>query len=168
MLKRYGKLSLTGPSTGNKTSSLIEYKLVEDILEKIKDLNLTCFYNSKDKVVKQFFLNGIFNNEKYNHSVDFFIKEIGYILEIDGDFWHCNVDNYEADKIHPVYKTTFLEGYLKHIKKIEILKTNKFVRKIRNLWETELSENYEKCLSIVIEDIKSLLKEVENEAKDKC
>jgi len=171
MMERYGKLAVSKGWCGRKNHSILELNFIREVMSRLDkhNLKLTYFYYPKDnEKQKQFFINGTFNNETYNTSVDFYIKELGYVLEVDGDFWHCNLNKFNPEKMHPYLKVTFLDGNLSHLRKIEMLKTHKFVKFMRNIWEDDISNNIEDCLNIVESDVIRLYKELNNEKQDKC
>ncbi len=147
MLKKYGKKSISiGWKTINNVSN-IEKKFIKKIINNIKKYNFKNIYSFKNK---QFFIS---EKGKFNHNLDFFIKDIGYCLEVNGDFWHGNLEIYDKNMIHPVIKKTFFEVYNTHKKRIENIKTNKNIKFIRNIWVTQIEKDEELCLKIVLDDI---------------
>jgi len=56
------------------------------------------------------YLVGYENNVQIGpYNVDFLDKKTNHVIEIYGDYWHCNPAIYPDDYIHPYYKTTAAE-----------------------------------------------------------
>lgn len=56
------------------------------------------------------YLKGYENNIQISYyNVDFVNKETNHIIEIHGDYWHCNPAIYSDDFVHPYFKMTAKE-----------------------------------------------------------
>lgn len=86
------------------------------------------------------YLKGYENNVQISYyNVDFVDKTSNHIIEVYGDYWHCNPDLYPDNYIHPYYKMT-----AKHKRKLD----NDRVQYLESLgytvtviWESDL-ENF--------------------------
>ena len=149
MIKKYGKGSITDQSnTKNRKFSLIEELFVENLIQLYSE------YNIKSCKNRQYFL---CDGEKC-HSIDIYFKNIKYAIEIDGDFWHGNIEIYDKNKYHPILKTkTFEDLYNETNESTEWILKQKQVIKLRRFWATDIEKDINKCLDIVKQDITELL-----------
>jgi len=155
MLKRYGKKALNNGWNNFNNTSKTELFFIEKIIDKLNEKfnnEFTFFW---------FKTHNFYISKECNFNLDFYIKEIKYALEIDGDFWHANPSIYDKNLIHPVIGETFDSIYKKHIEKISIIKKYKEVKFLRNIWTSSINENIDEQIEIVYNDILKL-KEADN------
>lgn len=82
-------------------------------------------------------------NYKY-YAVDNDLTDYGLIIEVMGDFWHCNPNKYSKEKMYERQKKTISRDrakhtYIKNYHNIEIL----------YLWETDIMNNKELCKKLI-------------------
>lgn len=151
MIKKYGKKTITGPKKSGKfASSKLEMEIV-DLLKK-KLLNTKYNFTYYDYSNRQFWIS---DNNK-SHPVDFYIKELKYVLEIDGDWFHGNPEKYNQNDIHPLINKTFGELYDRTKLTTEWLINHKQVDKIRRFWNSEIKKDKENIIKIILKDVKEL------------
>ena len=165
--------SMKGKIPWNKDKKGI---FTEEVLEKIREARSKQKFPLKDSKPEKF-LQKLCNktgiefqkHKKFNlgfqrHDVDLFI-EPNICIEVDGDYWHGNPNNYKADgKTHPGLKSdqVIVWGSDK-------AKTAKWVREndkkitqaliqqgnqVLRFWQSELEADPEKCLQKIIKIIK--------------
>ena len=44
--------------------------------------------------------------DKKLYFFDFYIPELNFVIELNGDYWHCKPDKYSCDYIHELYVYT--------------------------------------------------------------
>lgn len=150
-LKKYGMRSITGPKKSGKfASSKLEIEIVNLIKKKLFDAGFNFTYY--DYSNRQFWIS---DNLK-SHPVDFYIKELKYVLEIDGDWYHGNPEIYKQNELHPLIDKTFGELYSRTQLTTEWLVNHKQVVRVRRFWNSEIEKNIELTIKIILEDIKEL------------
>lgn len=89
------------------------------------------------------YLKGYENNIQVSYyNVDFINKETNHIIEIHGDYWHCNPTIYPDDFVHPYFKMTAKERRkLDEQRKTELESLGYTVTIV---WESELNNFIEK------------------------
>ena len=79
------------------------------------------------------------------YNVDFVDEELKHIIEVYGDYWHCNPAKYEDDFVHPYFKMTALAKRTLDIERVEYLTSLGYTVTI--IWESDLDkfiEDYKK------------------------
>ena len=97
-------------------------------------------------------LNIMFTNE-YNfdnmYSVDNYLKDYNLIIEVMGDYWHCNPIKYKyinyKNQVDRIIRDKAKHSYIKNKYNIEIL----------YLWEYDIMNNLNKCKNLIIDYIKN-------------
>jgi len=118
-------------------------------LESIKDN----YDSSLEKIITN-----ILNDNNISHKSQYWINRKSYdfkigniILEINGDFWHCNPNKYNEDYIHPYIKKTASEIWLKDINKK--INAEKKGYEVIYIWEDEI-KNTKDLTELVLNKIK--------------
>lgn len=101
----------------------------------------------------QLIINELLDNLKINYrneenfvyySVDNFLYEYGLIIEVMGDFWHCNPQKYSYDTMRDIQKKRIPKDKAKHT---YIL--NNHSVEILYLWETDIYNNIDLCRLLI-------------------
>ena len=120
----------------NTLVSKLESKIFESLLTKCNFLEPNCYFISKKQT---FFKNPITGR---NYYVDFYDKKLNLIIEVLGDFWHCNPEKYSENYIHPYLKMTAKEIWEKDNKrKQEII--NLTGAEFIEIWEKDWMKNFQ-------------------------
>lgn len=83
------------------------------------------------------YLVGYENNIQICHyNVDFLNKETKHIIEIYGDYWHCNPKIYADDFIHPYFKMTAKER--RNLDKLRVEYLEAIGYSVTIVWESDL------------------------------
>lgn len=72
------------------------------------------------------------------YNVDFLNRETKHIIEINGDYWHCNPKIYADDFIHPYFKMTAKERRTLDEKRKQYLESLGYT--VTVVWESDLTE----------------------------
>jgi len=101
------------------------------------------FQDSRSNLEKEheqiFFDYGFLNSEVFeDYIVDYCDKFHKIIVEVYGDFWHCNPNQWKAEDINPVIRKSAKDIWEKDQRKIDFLKTKGY--KVYTLWETDLKK----------------------------
>lgn len=72
------------------------------------------------------------------YNVDFLNKETKHIIEIHGDYWHCNPEIYPDDFVHPYFKMTAKERRNLDEQRTHYLKSLGYTVTI--VWESDLDK----------------------------
>jgi very-short-patch-repair endonuclease len=72
------------------------------------------------------------------YNVDFLNKKTKHIIEIHGDYWHCNPKIYSDDFIHPYFKMTAKERRVIDQQRKEYLESLGY--SVTVVWESDLDE----------------------------
>jgi very-short-patch-repair endonuclease len=72
------------------------------------------------------------------YNVDFIDKATKHIIEIYGDYWHCNPRIYEDNYMHPYYKMTALQKRKLDEERVQYLETLGY--SVTVVWESDLEE----------------------------
>lgn len=91
--------------------------------------------------------NYIFQYEICGYMFDFYLKDFDIVIEVDGDFWHCNPNTKHKEPIYESQKLT-----MKNDKKKNDI-CNKCGIKLIRFWEDDINNN----LNDVINTLKSIL-----------
>lgn len=85
------------------------------------------------------YLIGYDNNIQISYyNVDFLNKETKHIVEIHGNYWHCNPDIYPDDYVHPYFKMTAKERRNLDEQRKQYLESLGYT--VTVVWESELDE----------------------------
>jgi G:T-mismatch repair DNA endonuclease (very short patch repair protein) len=85
------------------------------------------------------YLKGYDNNVQISYyNVDFINKETNHIIEIHGDYWHCNPDIYPDDFVHPYFKMTAKERRKLDEQRKQYLESLGY--SVTVVWESDLDE----------------------------
>ena len=125
----------------------------------IKRLIKNNYRNGKTKIESDFegFLNGLGLIEaidyRYQHQVgtaifDFIIFNKNILIEVDGDFHHCNPNSKHKIPIYPIQLKTVGND----IRKNRIAEDNNF--KLLRFWETDINDNQESIINILKQELK--------------
>ncbi len=72
------------------------------------------------------------------YNVDFLNRETNHIIEIHGDYWHCNPKIYSDDFIHPYFKMTAKERRKLDEQRKQYLESLGY--SVTVVWESDLNE----------------------------
>ena len=97
--------------------------------------------------------NIIYETQCWINRLSYDIKINNVLLEINGDFWHCNPNKYEENYIHPHIKKSSKEIWEKDINKK--LNAEKYGYNVLYLWEDYINKNNDDDIFI---HIKSFIK----------
>lgn len=85
------------------------------------------------------YLIGYGNNIQISHyNVDFRNRQTNHIIEIHGDYWHCNPEIYSDDFVHPYFKMTAKERRNLDQRRKEYLESLGY--SVTVVWESDLEE----------------------------
>lgn len=89
------------------------------------------------------YLIGYENNIQISYyNVDFLNRETNHIIEIHGDYWHCNPKIYPDDFVHPYFKMTAKERRNLDQQRKEYLESLGYT--VTVVWESDLNTFIEK------------------------
>jgi very-short-patch-repair endonuclease len=72
------------------------------------------------------------------YNVDFLNKHTNHIIEIHGDYWHCNPAIYPDEYIHPYFKVTAKERQRMDEQRKQVLESIGY--QVTVVWESDLDE----------------------------
>jgi very-short-patch-repair endonuclease len=72
------------------------------------------------------------------YNVDFINKQTNHVIEIYGDYWHCNPQIYADDFMHPYFKITAIEK--RKLDEQRQLYLESLGYTVRVVWESDLEE----------------------------
>lgn len=111
---------------------------------KIKYLETTNFKNKKTKLEKTFenILKSLkikyeYQYKYHDYHFDFYLNDYDILIEVNGDFFHCNPNTKHKEPYYPIQKQTI---YNDNNKKILCQKTNK---KLFYFWECDINNKAE-------------------------
>jgi len=85
------------------------------------------------------YLKGYENNVQISYyNVDFVDKSSNHIIEVYGDYWHCNPDLYPDNYIHPYYKMTAKQKRKLDEDRVQYLESLGYF--VTVVWESDLDE----------------------------
>lgn len=79
------------------------------------------------------------------YAVDNYLDELNLIVEVMGDFWHCNPKKYSSPNIYDVHKKRIPRDKAKH----SYFKNNYDIE-ILYLWEDDIYNNIEVCEKLIM------------------
>ena len=91
--------------------------------------------------------------------LDFYIPEIGYVIEINGDYWHCNPQKYNEDYEHKLRKMTAKEIWEYDSNKNNVI-INEFGYTLDVIWESDIRKNKSIVIFDLVKKIKDKFKNV--------
>ena len=101
----------------------------------MKEILINLGYKEKEDFIHQYHP----KNAKITGIVDFYIPSLNLIIEVDGNFWHCNPKEYPRDYFHPVLKKYSYEIWDKdRTRDEEVIKLG---YKVLRFWEGEFNQN---------------------------
>lgn len=84
------------------------------------------------------------------YAVDNYLNDYNLIVEVMGDFWHCNPTKYITENMKDIHKKRIPRDKAKHT----YLK-NKYNIEILYLWESDIYNNLDVCKSLIDKYIKN-------------
>ena len=124
--------------------SKISQKLFNEINEKIKKLKLSVYFAENQENGNNFYGNGEYFQVLNNKRVvlyDFYIPELNYVVEFDGDYWHGERrGNQERDRL----------------REKDILETNPNLI-IRHVKERDFKNNKQEVINEIVNEITELI-----------
>ncbi len=145
MLKKYGVRGISGFSGGKKIS-LLENNFIKNFLLKYNNINDDIYC---DQLNKQYFI----DTENGRKWLDFYIKNKRVAIQVHGDFWHSNLNVFESNKIHPIFKKTFKKVYEESNNNDVILSNNSKIDAYFVVWESSIKKDEVKIINKIIEAI---------------
>lgn len=95
------------------------------------------------------------SDDKKLYFFDFYIPELKFVIELNGDYWHCNPNNYASDYVHELRNMTANEiwEYDKHRNSVisEDMGYN-----LEVIWESDIRRNKKNVVINLIKKIKEL------------
>ena len=95
-------------------------------------------------------------NKNRTYFVDFFIKDIGKVIEFNGDYWHANPTKYNSNSeiIYPNnIKKLASDIWEEDAYKLDLIKTHLDIKDILVVWESDFrkfkNETIIKCLEFI-------------------
>lgn len=120
--KDHMKKLYEGRNNAISENKFFDSKLEKRICNIFNDLNLS--------FIRQFH----FSN--YKHPYDFKLLNTHIIIEVNGDYWHCNPNIYNENYYHKIKHKTAKEIWEDDKKHIEI--ANKHNHKVIEIWESDM------------------------------
>jgi G:T-mismatch repair DNA endonuclease (very short patch repair protein) len=74
-------------------------------------------------------------NEKV-HVVDFYIPDVNLVIQIDGNYWHCNPKRFKKDYYHSRIKKYAKDIWLKDFNQVKDLQINGY--NVKRIWESDI------------------------------
>jgi very-short-patch-repair endonuclease len=85
------------------------------------------------------YLNGYENNVQISYyNVDFINRSVNHIIEVYGDYWHCNPKLYPDNYMHPYFKMTAKQKRKLDEDRVQYLESLGYTVSI--IWESDLNE----------------------------
>lgn len=125
--------------------------------QRIKQSNLIKNYHYKNKSKLELLFEGILNENgfgyvsQYNicgYNFDFYLPKYDIVIEVDGDFYHCNPNKYPNGPIYESQKNTIKNDSVKN----EICENSKGLLLLR-FWESDINERPEWVKSEILKHI---------------
>jgi len=134
-------------NTNFKESSNLELDIINEINTIIKEDDVY-FKGSKNgqKVVPV--------DDKRFYKLDYYNKKYNLVIEIMGDYWHCNPEKYKYDFYHKNKRKTANQIWTEDLKrKNEII--NILGCKLIEIWEKNWLENKENIINFIKEEVEN-------------
>lgn len=102
--------------------------------------------SKKEKLLENILIGYYPNKRVGNYKPDYLNEETKHIIEVYGDYWHCNPNNFNPDFYHPQLKKTAKEKWEEDLKRKQVLESMGY--QVTVVWESDLDEfiktlNYE-------------------------
>lgn len=78
--------------------------------------------------------------------LDFFVKDIGKVIEFYGDYWHCNPNKFAPDYFHKQTKKTGKEIWESDMRRIDLVKKMPYIKDVMIVWESDYMKNKEQII----------------------
>lgn len=101
----------------------------------------------------------IYSKSNKLYFLDFYIPEIGYVIEINGDYWHCNPQKYNEDYEHKLRKMTAKEIWEYDNNKNNVI-INEFGYTLDVIWESDIRKDKNVVIFDLVKKIKDKFKHV--------
>ena len=118
---------------------------------KKNDVNVTLFYADGE--------HWRYSKSNTLYFLDLFIPEIKYVVEINGDYWHCNPKMYDEDYEHQLIKLTAKEIWERDKIKQNAI-TNEFGYDLDVIWESEIRKDRNVVIFNLVKKIKNKFNDV--------
>lgn len=151
-LKKYGKKRMTNPklisekrlSFSKEKWKLIERKRKNTIQENVDNgKSYDIFSSNLELIIKDIFDK---NNIKIKHqkfingvSYDFHIINTNIIVEVNGDYWHANPEQYKKNDIVNISDKLKLAKDVWEKDELKLLNANKYNYRVITIWESEIN-----------------------------
>lgn len=119
----------------------------DELYEKLKEngINVKCCYGDDEhwrwsKSHKLYFF-------------DFYIPEIQFVIELNGDYWHCNPELYKESYVHELRHMTAKEIWEYDAERYNVI-TNELNYKLKVIWEKDIRKNRTDVIFNIIKIIK--------------
>lgn len=103
----------------------------------------------------------IYSKSNKLYFLDFYIPEIGYVIEINGDYWHCNPQKYSEDYEHKMRKMTAKEIWEYDNNKNNVI-INEFGYTLDVIWESDIRKDKNVVIFDLVKKIKEKFEHVSN------
>lgn len=130
----------------------------DELIEKLTDDGI---------VVKSFYGDNEFwrySNSNNLYFLDFFIPELNFVIELNGDYWHCNSNNYDENYYHELRNMTAKEIW-EHDKTKNDVISNELGYILEVVWENDIRKNRNIIIESLIDKIKKLYVSANKENK---
>lgn len=138
----------------NKTYSETSLKFFNTLIERLKNEKINCdnvMYGEYEKL--QWSKSGDL------YYFDFFIPELKFVIEFNGDYWHCNPSKYKGEYYHPHKKMTAFQIWEYDDIKKNVIK-NEFGYNVFVVWENDVKKHKDEVIDKIIFEIKRLIENV--------
>ena len=156
MIQKHGVENIFFDTTWQKTNSLFlmsnikeTSQIEQDICEKLCEIGFKKSY-FKGSVYGQKFVSS--NNSYYK--IDFYNEDYNMVVEVQGDYWHCNPKIYKDDYFNKTKKKTAKEIWEKdNERKLKII--NELHCSYYEIWEQDWKLDENKCVDFFKKIIKN-------------
>lgn len=93
--------------------------------------------------------------EKKIYFFDFYIPELRFIIELNGDYWHCNPNNYKSEYVHELRHMTANEIWEYDNNRNNIIR-NEMNYILEIVWESDIRSDRDGVIFNLVEKIKDL------------
>jgi very-short-patch-repair endonuclease len=138
----------TGRIHSQKTKDKMSDTAIQNIIKtgRVKRSLLEIKFETFLKTLDIKFIHSYYINTKEHHFIfDFFLPEYNILIEVDGDFWHCNPIKYS----YPKYKTQEINLENDKIKN-EWAANNGY--KLIRFWENDIKNNIKEIKRILLKE----------------